>query len=205
MITIEEIDQTHIRYIGTGLYVSRQFRPGKYNTFGKAKKAMRALMDAAGYESLTQHEKEVVGRWSLITDQNELDSLFTAMEQTEITDFQNSYITHLQFESRTTVSTLNAYSKVGTMIYNGSLYGEIVAIHVNTSLNAAGQYSIRVYDKTNNQVVAEKTGNTNTDDLIIDLGTILYQPSNQAVLEAQVRIDTVGGTVEYDSCQLSVI
>jgi hypothetical protein len=54
----------------------------------------------------------------------------------------------------------------------------------------SGTYSLRLYDLTNSNVIAEKTGNNNTTSLLIDMGTLSNLPTNAALFEVQVKRDT---------------
>lgn len=204
MTTIEEIDRTHITTSAEGFFLARVFKSAKYQTYGAARKAMKALMDSIGYESLTQTQKEIVGRWSLVNDQTEMDRMFTSQEQQEIKDFQKSHVKSFNFENNHIVSS-SGYFKVGRMIYNGDVYSEILSVHVDCHLTLPGSYSVRLYDKTHFEVVAEKTDLTNTDDQIIDLGQILYQPNDYSSLELQIKKQTGDGKIKYESSQICVV
>lgn len=82
------------------------------------------------------------------------------------------------------------FSKIGAFKYNGSKQmGIINYIEVLSFMQSdATSYSVRVLDKTNNKIVAEKNGLINTIEQIIDLGTISNIPEQQAIFELQAKI-----------------
>jgi len=59
----------------------------------------------------------------------------------------------------------------------------------DTNTSTPTEYSIRIYDKTNNIVVAEKMGLSNTQDEIIDMGTIVNSSSG-TILEIHAKKTT---------------
>ena len=204
MSTIEQIDKNHFEYRIGETSASQIFVPEKYKTYGAARKAMKTLMDGIGYESLTQEQKEIVGRWSLITDQSELDNLFDSNEQAIISDMHQSQIKILS-HSKVVKTISSSYKTVDHIIYNGSINNEILTVKVVTNVNLSGTYSIRLYDSENVQVIAEKTGLTNTTSEIIDLGTILNQAENNTVLELQIKQTSPINNVIYKSTEIEYL
>ena len=65
-------------------------------------------------------------------------------------------------------------------------------------------YSIRFYDVTNNQVLCEKSGLTNSDPTIHDLGTLSNFPVADAIVEIQLKRDSGNGStkVSVDAAQV---
>ena len=86
----------------------------------------------------------------------------------------------------------SSYSKIGSFKYNGSdKIGHINYIDVISYMQNGGEsYSVRIFDKTNGNVICEKTGLTNTTEEIIDLGDISNVPINESIFELQARHDT---------------
>lgn len=205
METIIEIDEGHI---GTNIGKTSSsiiFKPEKYKTYGAARKAIKTLMDATGYESLTQREKEIVGRWSLITDTNELNNLFDSNEQEIISDMHNSYIKTSLSSNKISLKN-DSYTVADTMIYNGAINNEILKINVISRASDSNTiYSIRVVNLSNAQVIAEKTDISGTQQVINDLGTIQNQPTTNTILEIQIKVTSGSGKIKYESVELEFI
>lgn len=85
--------------------------------------------------------------------------------------------------------TSTTYEKMGSFKYGGSdqigiiNYIDVIS-HKDSSLTS---YDIRIYDQTNNLVITERTGLTNTEEVVNDLGTISNIPTAEAVLEIQAK------------------
>jgi hypothetical protein len=88
----------------------------------------------------------------------------------------------------------NTYTKVALFEYGGTNnVGEIDYIDVTSRMDSGlSSYDLRVINRTNNYLIAEKTGITNTTIQINDLGSIDNLPENQEMLEIQAR--RVGGS-----------
>jgi hypothetical protein len=204
MTTIEEIDLQHMDYLLTNNanVMTYQFKPGKYQTYGAARKAMRSLMEAIGYESLTQKQKEVVGRWNLISDQTELDYLFKTEEQDGI---NRLFISHTNCLVSSKLKTIkkSSYYTVDQVNYDGAMFDEIHKIKViSRATNGSTTYGVRIYDVTSREVVAEKSDLTNDKTQINDLGTILYQPTSDTILDIQIKVVSGNGRTRYESCSV---
>ncbi len=85
------------------------------------------------------------------------------------------------------------YHKIYQLIFPGTNnVGEIKGLKVIGYLDQGlTSYDIRVRDYLNKNTVAIITSQTNTEPQIIDLGTILYQPTNYTILEIQAKINGV--------------
>ena len=86
------------------------------------------------------------------------------------------------------------YERIGTYIYDGSASGltirKILAVaHLDSGVTS---YSIRIFDFTNNNTVAEATGSS-VNEAIIDLGTISNVPAGRSIFEIQVKKTGGGG------------
>ena len=105
-------------------------------------------------------------------------------------------------------ATMNTtYSDMFQFIWPGTANkSPIMAAYVIASVQAgtATSYSVRIFDKTNNQQIAELTGSNNTADAILNLGAISNLPVNQAILAVQaLRVDGAGESVSVTALQLS--
>ena len=206
MATIEEIEDLHIEHRLQGLSESFVFKPAVFATYGQARKEMGILVGVTGITGLSTYQKEIVARWSLVSDQEELDSILTADEQLRVSAFHNSHIKTLNCNSYQETNSLY-YSKVSKeMIYDGTSYSEILQVNAIARANSLGDsYSLRLYDVNNNKIIAEQTGLTNTDINIIDLGEILYHPTNKTVLELQVKKDAGSDVIISESFEMKFI
>jgi len=207
MTTIEEIDQQHMDHPLTDNadVVTHQFKAGKYQTYGAARKEMKSLMDGIGYESLTQGEKEIVGRWNLITDQNELDDLFKTEEQTSISNLFQSHTSCLVSSKLKTIRKTSYYT-VDQVNYNGARFDEIFEIKViSRCTKNSTTYGVRVYDVNAQEVIAERTDLTNQQTQINELGTIQYQPSTDTILDIQIKVISGSGKIKYESCSVGFL
>lgn len=129
------------------------------------------------------------------------DAALSAGEQTTLDGLISSHTPDVskpkvQFYTETaqkqTIKT-TSYSRSIRFTYPGSdRIGLIDYVSVLTSKDSnMTSYDIRLYDKTNNNVMAEVTGLTNTSDDANDLGTISNIPAGKAILEIHAK--RVGG------------
>ena len=205
MTTIEEIENLHIEHRLDGLSESFVFKPSIYSTYGAARKAMRGLI-SIGYTGLTQSEQEIVGRWSLIENQTDLDNILKTDEQDRIRSFHNSHMKTMHCEGFREINIPYYSSVTKELIYDGIINSEIVSINIAALIDKPNEtYSARIYDVKNSKVIAEKTGLSNNNIEIIDLGEILYHPTNKTVLELQVKRETGGGTIISSSFELKFL
>ena len=207
MSTISEIDNQHMEYIvgDRADIVTYRFKPGKYQTYGSARKAIKDILGPTGYPGLTHKEKEIVGRWNLINDQEELDNLFGNEEQTAVINNHKSHKSCL-VSSKLKQVKKNSYFTIDQIRYDGSTIDEIDSIKVvSRATKSSTTYAIRVYDVINREVVAEKTDLNNTESQINDLGDILYQPSTDTFLEIQVKNISGNGKVSYESISIEYL
>jgi len=203
MSTIEEIENLHIEHRLQGLSESFVFKPATYATYGAARKAMSALI--SGLSELSETQKQIAARWSLIPSE-ELDSIMNADEQSRILAFHKSQIKTIHSNSSEETSSEH-YSKVSKeIIYDGTINSTILSVDVIARANSLGDsFSIRLYDLYNSKVVAEKTGLSNSQIEIIDLGDILYQPENKTILELQIKRDSGSDVIISESFEIKFI
>lgn len=198
MATITEIDSQHIVEIPAERSMSRVFVPSEYKTFGRARNQLKTLIDnAGGVEFLSQQEKEIVGRWSLISDSAVMDELFSASEQADIAKLLDDNSDDLTFTSPDNVdantqlmkkvSGITSYITMFRFTYHGDRYSDIYNMKFVSHTESSGEYAVRVVDATNRTIIAERTGNTNTIDNIIEFTSISNIPLNEAVFEVQLR------------------
>jgi hypothetical protein len=88
-------------------------------------------------------------------------------------------------------TTSSSYEKVASFIFPGtSVVPDVSKINALVRRNgSADSMSIRIYDVTNMNSVAELTGVTNTDEAVIsDLGAISNLPAGEATFEVQLLV-----------------
>jgi hypothetical protein len=99
------------------------------------------------------------------------------------------------YTPKTTKTNNTIYQRLGGPFkYNGSIeMGPINQVEVISKMDTgATSYSVRLYDATNETIIAETTGKTNLTESIVDLGTISNVPEDEAILEIHIKL--VGGT-----------
>lgn len=205
MSLIIQIDQNHIaHYLGT-TSAALIFKPEKYQTYGAARSALKNLLDIASYSNLSQQEKEVIGRWSLVIDKNELNKLFTVEEQIMISLMHQSQIQILNnTNSKKIVSS--SWKQASSIIYKGSKYNEILEINVSGNTDdLSTEFAIRIFDVNNIKVIAQKGSLKNTNLSIINLGTINYQPANDTILEIQMKRTSGSGKIIFENAEIEII
>jgi hypothetical protein len=82
-------------------------------------------------------------------------------------------------------TTSATYETLAHIIYPGSDLRGLDYVYVATQLGGGTSMSVRLYDLTNAQQIAEKTGITNTTFSAVDIGTLSNLPTGQAMLEIQ--------------------
>lgn len=82
-----------------------------------------------------------------------------------------------------------SYSNLGSFKYDGSdKIGTIDAIDVISHMSSSvTTHDVRIYDRTNQTVIAEGIGFTNIEEAISNLGAISNVPTSKAVLEIHAK------------------
>ena len=99
----------------------------------------------------------------------------------------------------------NSYVSQGAFVFQGADdVGSPTVIEVLANGSSSSPaHSIRIYDITNAQVIAEVTGRTSTVRSIIDMGTISNLPASPAEFQVQAKRDAGGSiALELSSCIL---
>lgn len=119
-----------------------------------------------------------------LTELNTIIANFTI-----IINYTKKDITFTDFETNNIV-----YTRVLSFIFSGSLHeGNIDKFEFLGNIDA-GQYSIRLYDATNNNILAEETFN-NTTNIIQTVNNVVNTPTNEAEIELHVRVLNAENTV----------
>ena len=214
--TIKQINDKHIGHVASESGISRDFVPAVYKSFAETRYRIKVIMESTGYNSLTQIEKELCGRWYLLfRDQSEMDNLFSSQEQEEIYSFINKYTYHLISSRKVdpiatigdpTIPGITSYITKDEFLFEGSTHREILNIKVIACCESGTEYSIRVYDADSNNTIVEKNSLTNTTRQIINLGEIIYTPNSNTTLEVQVKRDSSdSGEIHYVSASIDFI
>ena len=86
-----------------------------------------------------------------------------------------------------TETKLEYYHKINTFFFSGSLKEDIRSISVIANIkNDTNSYDVRIYDKTNKQVIASANF-TNVESELNDLGTLSNIPTGESIFELQVK------------------
>jgi len=122
-------------------------------------------------------------------EQTTLDGLLSSHNNSPIKGRDNFHVVNPRINTIKSTS----YSRVVAFKYDGAdKIGTIDYIDIISYKHSnITSYSARIYDKTNNNIIAEKTGMTNDVEEIHDLGTISNVPTDKAILELQMK--KVGG------------
>lgn len=123
-------------------------------------------------------------------DDTMVQSLITAHDSTRIKPKEKFFTVHPKIAD----SNVTEYCVVATFPYNGSKkIGTIDFVTCIACMDpGVTSYDMRVFGTTAGTVLAEKTGNVNTEAGIIDLGTISNVPTTEDILE--IHIKKIGGT-----------
>ena len=70
--------------------------------------------------------------------------------------------------------------------------------------NGDRNYSVRIYDKTNREVIATLTDQTNEDSQTIDLGEVSNVPEELATLELQMKVSNSNVKAYCESLTLTL-
>jgi hypothetical protein len=87
-------------------------------------------------------------------------------------------------------SKASSYQALAKFVFGGTaLNNKIISIKGVFYMQSGGSnsYSVRIYDVTNGNIIAEITGADNTSAEIVDLGNVSNLPENEAILEIQVK------------------
>lgn len=106
-----------------------------------------------------------------------------------------------RYAPKTIKTNSEVYKRIGgPFLYNGSVeMGIIDEVEVISNMDAnATSYSVRLYDATNETIIAETTGQTNLTEEIVNLGTISNVPEDGAILEIHAkRISSTNSAYVY--------
>lgn len=97
----------------------------------------------------------------------------------------------------------STYTTVATFKFSASM-GGINYIEIIARGDTTTTFALRVVDVTNVNVVATKTGLTNTEATVIDMGDISNVPVSDAVMEVQVSL-TSGDAKKYAYCHSVIV
>lgn len=122
-------------------------------------------------------------------------SALSGAEQTTLNGLVSAHVPKPILDSSTYITpkkgdtSSKAYARMSIFKYYGSNNtAPIVAIEtISCMSDTVTSYDIRILDKTNGLVIAEKTGLTHTDDAVDDLGTISNLPTDSALFEVQMK------------------
>jgi hypothetical protein len=120
-----------------------------------------------------------------VGEQSDLSSIIAGYTTYNVVD--HKHLSH--FMTNKTKTDSSDYVSVATNIYLGSFNsGVIKKIEVVAwSNNSARSFDIKIIDQTNMTTIVEKTNNTNTSPMIIDMGVITNCPINRALLILLIR------------------
>lgn len=91
--------------------------------------------------------------------------------------------------AKSTFNTKN-YETALTFAFPGSDTGSVEKIQIISDMsNNATSYSVRLYDLTHDEIIAENTFNNKTPQ-INDLTPILYLPETESIVELQLKLDS---------------
>lgn len=94
--------------------------------------------------------------------------------------------------------TSKNYAIASSFIYDGSIFKNIVKIGMLSELkndnNSNSNYSIKIYDQTNNLVLKEITGLTNSNKQIVNITDLSNIPTNESIIE--IHIKTTNHTIK---------
>lgn len=129
----------------------------------------------------------------------EFDLSLSTQEQTELETVVIPNHDNSPSDTGTSVKTVilhdnkkrsTSWTKLGSILFPGTIYSSITAIKIlSYQQSQLNNHQIRVYDITNNNIVAEGTF-TNETLAINDLGTISNVPSNDSIFEIQGKGDS---------------
>jgi hypothetical protein len=92
------------------------------------------------------------------------------------------------FINRSIVTTYEAWT---SFIFRGSsIWNSPIAFRLLKYVDDSTLHSIRIYDVTNGNVIAEQTGLSYTGWIILDMGTLSNIPSGEAIWELQAKRDS---------------
>lgn len=95
-------------------------------------------------------------------------------------------------------SIVLTYESWASFIFRGSsVWSTPVSIKLLKYVDDATAHSIRIYDVTNGNVIAEQTGLSYSGWIILDMGTLSNVPSGEAIWEFQAKRDSGAQAPEF--------
>jgi hypothetical protein len=104
--------------------------------------------------------------------------------------------------TKVTTSSTSYYSANAFMFHGSDDIGVPESICVICGILDATSLDVRVYDVTNNAVIAELTGETIDYPACLDMGTLSNIPQLKAIWEVQIRKASGGGQKEVGVASL---
>jgi hypothetical protein len=87
--------------------------------------------------------------------------------------------------------TAKNYAIASSFIYDGTIFRNIAKIGLLTEMtndkNLNSNYSIKIYDQTNNNLIKEITGLTNSNKQIVNITNLSNIPTNESIIEIYIK------------------
>jgi len=103
----------------------------------------------------------------------------------------NEAIIQLNFSCINKLSNKQTYEEVCLYPYLGNKMGTPKKIYIVSKIdNSSFVYDVRLFDMTNNKIIVEKKSLNNTELQIVDLGELTNLPTEEAILELQIKTNS---------------
>lgn len=158
------------------------------------------MPDGVNHEKLFKEIRELLYKPSqiyLTADTVEIDftQTLTGGEETTLNNIISSHSpipdtegTNLQiFSLRAGPFNNTIYQSISTFPYPAKKIDTLTHIKIISSINTSANYSVRIYDISNNKIIAENTFN-NTIELTNDMGTLSNIPFANTIFDVQVKV-----------------
>lgn len=140
-------------------------------------------------KGIRHNNTDIVIRFNATLDtaeQTELETVIIPNHNTSVSVVSTYNVISPQIE-KIKISS-NKYTVIASFIYDGSLFKGISRVKILTELGGkSGTYDIKIYDKTNHNVLQEKTGEANTDKSIIKFDNLTNVPTNDSIIEISAK------------------
>jgi hypothetical protein len=133
--------------------------------------------------------------------ENELSGDELTELATIISNHNNNPIAH---STKITINPFILYSKISvptymvcsSFIYDASVNNSIPRITILTQMIGSGSYYIKIYDRTNNNILQEITNN-NTDKIICYFDNLVNIPTNNSIIEICAKTSAKYLLIDY--------
>lgn len=150
-------------------------------------------------------------RSTAITVYLDFENELSGNELTALTSIINNHNNNsIAYSTKTTINPFILYSKISvptymvfsSFIYDSSVYNTIPRITILAQMFGSGSYSVKIYDRTSNNVLQEIVSN-NTEKAICYFDNLVNIPTSNSIIEVCAKTTAKYLLIDYINVYLA--